>query len=323
MRWAFVLPCRGQRAAEILVLEAPEMDRQLPTDEEIFLDHVGHFVRDPAAAAAALARAGFAPTPRSIQANPDGSLTGTGNITVMLQRGYVEVLFKTADTSLGRELDAALADYPGVHLAAFSVADAGAAHRRLTAGGFRTRPLAEMQRPVDTETSSGIAAFTIARVEPGEMAEGRIQILTHRSEDTVWQQRWLTHPNGSGALAALMIAVADVEEAAQRFARFTGRSAIASPLGRTVPLDRGRLEFVPAQALTALLPEIPIPRLPFMGAYGLLIRSLDDAAAVVRRGDLRTRASGATLAVPFPEELGVGAWLFAENAADFPWQARG
>ena len=29
------------------------------------------------------------------------------------------------------------------------------------------------------------------------MPEGRIQILTHRTESTVWQKRWLTHPNGA------------------------------------------------------------------------------------------------------------------------------
>ena len=60
-----------------------EADRQLPIADEIFLDHVGHFVRDPEAAIRALARAGFAPTPVSIQVNPapDGAprLTGTGN----------------------------------------------------------------------------------------------------------------------------------------------------------------------------------------------------------------------------------------------------
>jgi Glyoxalase-like domain len=301
-----------------------DIDRQLPTGDEVFLDHVGHFVRDAAAAAEALARAGFAPTPRSVQVNrDDGALTGTGNVAVMLGRGYVEVLFKTADTPLGREFDGAVTQYPGIHLAAFAVADAGSAHGRLVAEGFRTRPLAEMQRPVDTECGPGTAAFTIARVEPGEMAEGRIQILTHRTEDTVWQQRWLTHPNGTAALAGLMIAVADVEEAGRRFARFTGRPATASRLGRTIRLDRGRLELVTTEAFAALLPDTAIPRLPFMGAYALVVRSLADAEAALRRGGVRARAIGAALAAPFPAELGVGAWLFAEKPSDFPWHEGG
>src|SRR5215813_12455813 len=93
-------------------------DRQLPILHEIFLDHVGHFVREPQSASRALARAGFAPTPVSIQVapDPDGALspTGTGNVTAMFARGYIEVLFKTADTPLGRELEMARARYPGV-----------------------------------------------------------------------------------------------------------------------------------------------------------------------------------------------------------------
>src|SRR5438552_1709352 len=84
--------------------------RRLPVGEEIFLDHVGHFVREPQSASRALMRAGFAPTPVSVQVNPDRNggaprLTGTGNVTAMFSRGYVEALFKTADTPLGRQLD--------------------------------------------------------------------------------------------------------------------------------------------------------------------------------------------------------------------------
>src|SRR5690606_10708957 len=135
-----------------------ELPRQLPLGDEIFLDHVGHFVPDREAASAALTRAGFLPTPLSVQVNPDGTPVGTGNITAMLPRGYIEVLFKTADTPLAQELDAALAGYAGVHLAAFAVADAEAAHRRLETAGFPVRPLVRFQRPVDTGSGPGVAA---------------------------------------------------------------------------------------------------------------------------------------------------------------------
>src|SRR5215471_18390773 len=50
-------------------------DRQLPTNEEVFLDHLGHFVPDPEAGSRALIRAGFAPTPASVGVNPDASPT--------------------------------------------------------------------------------------------------------------------------------------------------------------------------------------------------------------------------------------------------------
>src|SRR6516164_3592213 len=160
----------------------PAASRQLPVGDEIFLDHVGHFVRDARAASHALHRAGFAPTPISIQADKDpatGRLvpTGLGNITAMFARGYLEVLFKNSDTPLASELDAALTRRAGLHLAAFSVTDAAAARERLAAAGFPVRDLARMQRPVETEHGSETAAFTISRVKPMTMPEGRIQIL--------------------------------------------------------------------------------------------------------------------------------------------------
>ena len=87
----------------------PDIDRQLTVGDEVFLDHVAHFVHDAEAARRAFARCGFAPTPVSIQVSPNPaggvSPTGTGNVTAMFSRGYVEVLFKTSDTPLSREFD--------------------------------------------------------------------------------------------------------------------------------------------------------------------------------------------------------------------------
>ncbi|MGH8734400.1 MAG: VOC family protein, partial [Burkholderiales bacterium] len=157
------------------------------------------------------------------------------------------------------------------------------------------------------------AAFTVARVEPGEMAEGRVQILTHHTEQTVWQPRWLTHPNGASGLASLVIAVADPDEAAARFARFTGRGAPPTQSGQTVRLDRGRIELMTREAFAFALPEIAIPSLPFMGAYGVIVKSLDAVEAILRSNAIAARRAGGVLIAPFPEELGKGAWLFSES----------
>ena len=304
---------------------SPEADRQLPLGEEIFLDHLAHFVRDAEPATRALARAGFAPAPLSIQSNPDPAggppqLTGTGNVTVMFRRGYVEILFKTSDTPLARELDAALDRHAGLHLVAFAVGDAAAAHARLDASGFRVRPLVRMQRPVETETGPATAAFTIARVEPGAMSEGRIQILTHHTEQAVWQPRWLSHPNGAIALTDVVMAVADVEESAQRFARFTGRPARANAAGRAVALDRGRVQIMDAAGFARLLPDVAAPSLPFIGAYAVTVASLAQAEQVLSAGGLVTRSAGPMLIAPFPRELGLGAWVFVETPSALPWR---
>ena len=301
-----------------------EIDRQLPAGAEIFFDHVGHFVRDAEAASRALKRCGFAPAPISIQVNPDAAggsrPTGTGNVTAMLASGYLEVLFKTADTPLSREFEAALERHAGLHLAAFAVADAEKAHRRLAANGFRMRELVRIQRPVDTESGSGTAAFTIARVQPEVMPEGRIQILTHHSEQAVWQKRWLTHPNSALGLIDVVIAVADIEEAARRFSRFTGRAATPTPGGALIHLDRGGIYLVSHDRATEKLPEVAITMLPFMIGYALRVKSLAAAEAAVDGADLEWRAIEDGIVASFPTELGDGAWFFVEDAAALPWR---
>jgi hypothetical protein len=301
-----------------------EIDRQLPTGEQIFLDHVGHFVRDADAASRALARAGFAPTPPSIQLNPEVAvgtrLTGTGNVTAMFARGYVEVLFKTADTVLGREFDAALARYTGVHLAAFAVTDAQSAHERLRSGGFRVRPLVKMQRPIETEAGDDVAAFTIARVEPGVMPEGRIQMLTHHTEAAVWQPRWLSQPNSAVGLIDVIIAVADLKEASARFSRFTGRAVTSMAGAALIRLDRGGVYLVAHDRAAEKLPEVPVTTLPYILGYAVRVESLAAAEAAIESGGLQWRALEGGIAACFPSELGDGAWFFVEDAAALPWR---
>jgi hypothetical protein len=271
-------------------------------------------------------RAGFAPTPVSIQTNPGPNGTsvpaGTGNITAMLTRGYIEVLFKTSETPLTREFDEGLARYPGLHLMAFAVADARASSERLTKAGFRTAPLVALRRPVGTETGTAEAAFTVARVVPGEMAEGRIQMLTHHTEDAVWQKRWLAHPNGARQLIDAVAVVADVNEAAARYRRFLDRQPVTSALGQSFLLDRGGVQLLDAATFASLVPVVPIPSLPFIGAYALRTDSLIATANVLRARGASFEQRDRMLFVSFPPALGQGAWIFVEQLADLPWRAK-
>ena len=81
---------------------------------------------------------------------------------------------------------------------------------------------------------------------------------------------------------ASSIAVADVDEAAARFARFTHGRRRATRAGQAVQLDRGRIDLVTRDAFAAALPEIAIPSLPFIGAYGVTVTSLDAVEATLR-----------------------------------------
>ena len=306
-------------------LQTNEIDRQLPVGEEVFLDHVGHFIADPDTASAAFARAGFFPTPRSVQQNPGShdapSLTGTGNVTSMFLRGYVEALYKTADTPLGRELDLARERYAGIHLVAFAVSDAATAHRRLQSVGFRMRPLVHMERSVQTETGTDTAKFVVARTEPGQMVEGRVQVLTHESERAVWQPRWLSHPNGATGLIDLAIVTADIDEAAARFSRFLGRPSITNASGRFIKLDRGGVKLMTSQAFSRMAVGFDIPSLPYIGLYAISVRSIPALRECLIRGGIEFVNYDKSVLARFPGELGVGGWLFVEKPDDIPWRA--
>ena len=146
--------------------------------------------------------------------------SGTGNRCAMLREGYIELLTATSDTPLAAQLRERIADHYGIHLAAFSTADAAAEHRRLADCGFSTLPLVDMRRPVKVPGGGDdFARFSIARVAHGTMPEGRAQFLT-TSEPLVWLPDMLDHPNGAEALDG-RIAADDPAEVVTRYARCT------------------------------------------------------------------------------------------------------
>lgn len=281
--------------------------RNLPEPGETMLDHVGHFVADAEEASRALAAAGFTVTPYTAQVVPDPetgelALTGTGNVCVMLRTGYIEVLTHTADTAIGLEFKEALARRAGLHLAAFTVADAEATHADLAAAGWPMRPLARFSRPIPTVDGEEVARFTVARLEKGTMPEGRVQLLTHHDEAALWQERWLAHENTATGLAGVIVSAPDPAEAADRFARLFSRKARPCADGFAVALERGSVEVVSEAAGAALAGRPVDPGRPAFVGYRLAFEEPDRAAAL-----LAARPVGDRLVCAFPDALGVGA----------------
>ena len=65
--------------------------------------------------------------------------------------------------------------------------------------------------------------------------------------------------------------------------------------------------------------------MPFLGAYAVRVQSLAAAEALLQREAMSSEAVpmrriGGALVVPFPSEVGLGAWLFVENGRDLPWR---
>ncbi len=256
---------------------------QTPPPGGVFLDHVGWFVPDIEPAGAAFERLGFKVTPFVAQhtADPAGGQpipAGTGNRCAMLRRGYLEILTPVAgvDTPLAEQMRKAIARYAGVHLIAFTVADAGAAHARLTEEGFAPQPLVHLRRPLELAGGAGAElAFTVIRVPPDAMPEGRIQMLTQETPELVWREDLIARDNGVCALTGVLLCVPDPAEAAARFARFLDREARGHGDYFTIDLDRGRLGFADVGRCVALLPGVPLPGLPCMAAVAL---AADDPA---------------------------------------------
>ncbi len=296
------------------------MPNQLPPPGAVFLDHIAHFVPEMDPAAAALERCGFRLTPFTAQTNRvDGRPVpaGTGNRCAMLRQGYVEILTAvptpSGDTELAQQLRERVADHVGLHLAAFSSADAAEEHRRLAAAGFATLPLVDMRRPVATESGSEDARFTIARIAHGSMPEGRVQFLTHHTEPLVWRDGFLDHPNGAQALTGLWFATADPAEPAERFVRFTGRPARRADEVTTVALDRGTVHIARPPYLSDVLGVTAAGSLPCFVAAQIAVKSLAEitrhlAAASVAFRRIRLD-EGDAIAATLPAALG-GTMLF-------------
>ena len=277
----------------------------------LILDHVGHFVPDLGAAAAALEALGFVLTPYSAQATPEGP-TGTANRCVMLEQGYVELLAPVADTPHARRLREAMARYAGVHVLALGTPAAAEEHARLARHGFAPLPLVNLEREVELDGEMRAARFEVVRVPPEAMPEGRVQLVEHRTPECLWQERWLAHANGVAALAAAFVVADDPPAVAARWARF---AALAPrPAGTLVrlPTARGELVFGRRKDLARLLGDAP--EAPALAGYALACRDPRRLLARCRRAGVVARARGKLYSARMSPALG-SAWLFGSRAA--------
>ena len=289
--------------------------QQLPPPGSINVDHVGHFVPDSERAAAALAQLGFTLTPFSVHAHrltPDGPLVpaGTGNRCVMLEQGFMEFLVPLAETPVADQLRTAMQRYVGVHLIAFGTAAAENDHARLVREGFAPQMPIALQRPISTEGGTDTTRFTVVRVAPGTMPEGRIQYCQQITPELMWQPRWLTHANGATALTSVLLCVADPAETAQRYARYTGLTAAACNRAWEIETARGSLLFVDDATLKRAL-GVRAPTLPWMAGYSLASRDLAATRAYLQAAGIAAVERAGRLMVTLPEALG-GIVLFED-----------
>lgn len=259
--------------------------QQLPPAGKINVDHISHFVPDMTSASPALEQLGFTLTPLSEQSHrlkPGGPLTpaGSANRCIMLERGYLEFLTPTADTAMGAQLQAAIARYVGVHVIAFGTSTPDLDHKRLSEGGFSPTPPVALQREISTPNGERTARFTVVRVPPGTMEEGRIQYCAQLTPEFLWQPRWLHHANGAVALRTVLLCVADPAATAQRYGRYTGLTPAGSGSTWHIDTSRGRLLFTDSATIRRTF-NTEAPTLPWIVGYAVESNDMAKARRVV------------------------------------------
>ncbi|UUX48288.1 VOC family protein [Nisaea acidiphila] len=302
--------------------------RQLPGGDEIFLDHVAHFVPDMAEAHRDLNRLGFVQTPYTEHRHQtdEGAApapSGTANRCIMLPEGYIEVIaVSDAATELGKRTQGQIDRYVGLHLIAFSCVDPESVQGRLTLTGFHPQPLVHLKRPV-TMPNGGEeeAAFTVCRVRPQDMPEGRVQYLAHHTEEIVWQDRWMQHGNGIVALRDVVIGAEVLDKTAARYCWFLDRGGpkpVNAHIWR-IPLDRGGVVIADEEGLGELLPNVDFPdEGPLIAGYGVLSADLSATESFFRERGFAPERIDNYLELTLPESLG-GTLFIAEEDTDFPW----
>jgi hypothetical protein len=221
----------------------------------------------------------------------------------MLERGYLEFLTPTGATALADQLRSAMRRYIGIHLVAFGTAVPHADHARLEQNGFRPLPPVALQRPIGTSSGECTARFTVVRVPPGSMIEGRIQYCQQLTPEFLWQARWLTHRNGACALSAVYLCARDPAEAADRYSRFSGLAVARCGTSWRLETQRGTLVFADADTFSRKL-AMSAPAVPWIGGYALDCDDLTRTRQFLRTANIDVHELEGRLIVPLPEALG-------------------
>lgn len=293
---------------------------QFPRGGEIFLDHAAIFADDFVRSGAALERLGFTLTPLRMHTSalkPGDPLTplGTGNRCVMLRSGMLEVLGATGDTAMAQQLRGQLARYPGLHLIAFSSAEAASHHAALQADGMAPLPLARLRRTQSSADGDHDIAASIIRLDAAQWPEGRVQIVCpEMSPDAMWHPSLVRHDNGADRISEMLVVVEDPAARAAHFGRFTRRPVRRAGPRQVLETERGRVHFIVPADLPRYLPGVRIPALPWVAALAIGSHDLAALQDLFVRRAVAFRVHGGTVQ-PDPSES-LGACLVFHDRSD-------
>jgi hypothetical protein len=241
------------------------------------LDHVVIDVRDRIDVAMRCFQAlGFNLTPRGRHT------LGSVNHLAMFATDYLELLGFAGDA-----IRPEIMLFPvGLNGLVFKTGNADLVHDQAAAAGLPILPVQSFSRPVALDGGTQDARFRTTRLDPAQIAMGRVYFCEHQTPDLVWRPEWQTHPNGACAITRVVVATADPQRTARLFRGLFGDDAIADRDGRQViSAGTAQVEVATPAAVSAEFGEAaadPAGRAEYMVALEMRVRSLPEAEQCLR-----------------------------------------
>lgn len=218
------------------------------------------------------------------QLTPRGRHTlGSVNHLAMFATDYLELLGFARDGAIRPEI----MRFPiGLNGLVFKTADAEMIHDQAAAAGLPILPVQSFSRPVALDSGTQDARFRTTRLDPAQVAMGRVYFCEHRTPDLVWRPEWLTHPNSACAIARVVVATADPRRTAGLLRGLFGDNAVADRNGRQIiTAGATQVELSTPDAVAGELGEMAAEaagRTEYMAALGIRVRSLPAAGECLR-----------------------------------------
>jgi len=242
------------------------------------LDHVVIDVRDRIEEAAQCFRSlGFQLTPRGHHT------LGSVNHLGMFTTDYLELLGFGENGTIRQEISR----FPvGLNGLVFKTPDAEAIHREAMAAALPVLPVQSFSRPVALGGGVRDARFRTTRLDPDQVAMGRVYFCEHLTPDLVWRPEWQSHANGALAISRVVVATADPSGTAGLFRGLFGDEPVTdSQGGRVVAAGGVQVELSTPDAVAGEFGEAaaqPSGRTEYMAALGIKVRSLPEAERSLR-----------------------------------------
>lgn len=241
------------------------------------LDHVVLDVRDRIEEAMRrFASFGFQLTPRGRHT------LGSINHLAVFATDYLELLGFAEDGGMRPEI----VRFPvGLNGLVFKTTDADLVHQRAEAAGLPILPVQSFSRPVALDGVTHDARFRTTRLDPAQVAMGRVYFCEHQTPDLVWRREWQTHPNGACAITRVVVATADPQRTAMLFRDLFGGGAVADHEGGcAIAAGTARIDLATPKALAAEFSEAaePAGRAEYMAVLGIRVLSLPEASQRLR-----------------------------------------